>query len=287
MEKIYHVCTHGLAKGLWFIDDEDYAAGMNSVPVCAWIANVSIYCFCLMSNHVHFILRGEKDNCVRFIREYKRQRSMQLQSKHSDNNVLAGSDIFIGIIDSVDYLKSAIAYVLRNPMAAGLPVLPGEYRWSSAGVYFSEKSFRNISLKRLGDLSDNKRRKLLKTKLLLDDDYLLDANGIIFPGSYVDYRAVENIFHSPKRFLYHLSSTNDMEMELTTGILTKTSYSDTELLASIENICSERYNGRKFASLKIEDRFLVARELRKKYGCGAKQIARVTFLDLDTLKSML
>ncbi len=284
---IYHVYTNGLAKGLWFIDEEDFILGMNSIPSTAISADVSILCFCLMSNHVHFIVKGEEDNCARFIREYKRQRSRQLSEKYKGEHNLLGADAGIKIVDSEDYMKSLVAYVLRNPMAAGLGVLPSGYRWSSAGLYFSERTFKQGSLRRLGELSISKQRKLFKTRLSLPEDYLVYSDGVLFPGSYVDYRAVERLYRSPKQMLYYLSSTNYMDEELESGILAKTRYSDSELHASLENLCSEKYYGRKYSSLKVEDRYALAKMLHKRYGAGPKQLARVASLDYDSLKSML
>ncbi len=285
--KIYHICTSGLAKELWFRDDEDYVDGMNSVAVSAWEAGVCIYCFCLMSNHVHFIVKGSEKDCIRFIREYKRKRSFQLTFRYGNGHSIKGSDIFINEIDTEDYLKKAIAYVMRNPMAAGIAVLPTDYPWSSSNLYFADMAFRKNRYRKLAELSLNSKRKLLKSKLILPDWYMVDNDGVVFPGSYVDYKAVERIYNSPRRLLFHLSSTNDMEMELETGILAKSSYRDSELLASLEVVCAGQFRGRRFDSLSIRDKYLLAREMRRKYGAGAKQLARIMSLDYESLKRML
>ncbi len=285
--KIYHICTSGLAKSLWFRDDEDFIDGMNSVPVCALEASVIIYCFCLMSNHVHFIVRGEDEDCNRFIREYKRRRSLQLSRKYGLEHSIQGSDIFCKSIDDMQYMMTVIAYVLRNPMAAGIAVLPTDYRWSSSGIYFADRSLRFSGCKSIKRMSLTGKRKLFKSKIQLPDNYMIDADGVVHPGSYVDYKAVERVYNSPKRLLYHISSVNDMEVELETDILTKSSYKDSELQASLEILCMEKFHGRKYSSLRIEDRYLIAREMRKRYGVGAKQLSRILSLDYESLKQML
>ncbi len=285
--KFYHICTNGLAKGLWFRDREDYVDGMNSVPICAFETDVKIYCFCLMSNHVHFIVKGMEANCTRFIREYKRRRSMQLALKYEKAHSINGSDIFMNHIEDSKYLMKAIAYVMRNPMAAGISVIPTDYSWGSANLYFADRSFRESGYRKLKDLSLSQKRKLFKSKVMLPDYYMIDYDGIVFPGSYVDYKAVEGLYNSPKRLLYHLSSTNDMESELETDILKKTSYGDSELLASLAVVCAEKFHGRKLGALKIEELYLLAREMRKRYGAGVKQLSRIMSLDYETLKRML
>ncbi len=283
---VYHVCTSGLAKSLWFLDDEDYVDGMNSIPLCALTAGVSIYCFCLISNHVHFILGGTEDSCIGFIRKYKWRRSSQMSLKYGNEHSISGSDIFIKPIDSQEYLKSAIAYVMRNPMSAGMAVFPNDYRWSSSNLYFADRTLRRRQYRSIGELSLSRKRRMFKSKIILPDDYMIDCEGTIFPGSYVDYRYVEEVYRYPKHFLYYLSSTNDFQQELETGILTKSSYKDNELLASMEGISSDMFRGRRFSALKIEERYLVAREIRKRYGTEAKQLARITSLDYDSLKHM-
>ncbi len=284
---VYHVYTNGMSKSLWFHDETDFTMGMNLVPSCGIAADVTIYCFCLMSNHVHFILKGSEGRCIRFIREYKRLSSKKLALRHFTESPLAGAEIGIKAITNVDYLKKAIAYVMRNPVAAKLRIMPWEYRWSSSYVYFADSSFRLGSFCTLRDLAYFDKEKLFQTRLKLPDEYILCRDGIIFPGSYVDYRAVEKIYNSPRQLLYYLSSGNDMEEELESGILKKSRYSDPELIASMEEICSELFSGKKYSSLRIEDRFRMAKELKKRYGAGPKQLSRVTTLEYDLLKAIL
>ncbi len=282
----YHVYTKGMAKKLWFQDSEDYRFGMNNVPVCAIIADVGILCFCLMSNHVHFILKGGEENCIRFIREYKRQNSMYLRARYLKPHPLAGADIGIRKVESEDNLKTVMAYVMRNPVAAGLGVMPSEYLWSSACAYFAEASSARGMYCRLGNLSGEAKRELFKTRVNLPDDYILREDGTIFPGSYVDCSAVESTYRSPRQLLFHLSSNRDMEEEFENGILAKARYNDSELRVSLESVCSDMFHGRGFMSLRIEDRYRVAKEVRRRYGAGPKQISRITALSYESLKAL-
>ncbi len=287
MRNIYHIYTNGTAKGLWFLNEEDFRLGMNSIPSCAMGADITIYCFCLMSNHVHFIVQGEKEGCIKFIKEYKKQRSRQIAEKYDGEHILSGADTGIKLVDSADYFKTLIAYVLRNPLAARMNILPSEYRWSSGNLYFSERAFCLEGLRKLGELSHTQQRNLFKTRILLPENYLIDSSGIIFPGSYVNFKAVEKAFVSAKNLLYYLSKTNDMEVELESGILAKVRYTDIELLASLECLCSEKFSGKKYSTLRIEDKYRLSKLLYKCYGASPKQIARVAALDYYTLKTML
>ncbi len=195
---IFHVCTNGLSKYLWFYDDEDYRTGMNHIPACALSADISILCFCLMSNHVHFIVKGLESKCVKFIREYKRFVSRQLSQRYGKKNLLVSADICIKRIDTSDYLKTALAYVMRNPTAAGMSILPTAYRWSSSSLYFAANSFLSAG-KELGKYSEALKNRIIKTRVHLPDNYILTDDNMIHPVSYVDYRAVEKLYQSPKQ----------------------------------------------------------------------------------------
>ena len=125
-----HICTAGLEKEIIFKTDADYIFGMNSIPVCMADRDISMHAFCLMDNHVHFIAHGTEEDCGEFIKAY-RKRLFTLAD-------MSSADICMKEIDDTEYLKRAIAYVLRNPPAAGLAVLPTHYRWSSGPLYFND-----------------------------------------------------------------------------------------------------------------------------------------------------
>lgn len=283
----YHVCTDGLSRNLWFYDEDDYVAGMNMVPACAINCGVTILCFTLMSNHVHFVVRGPEVDCTRFIWEYKRMRSRQLVCKYGRKRSIAGAGAYVGKIVKEDKLKNVIAYVMRNPLSAGLLVMPDDYRWGTSDLYFADRKLWASRYSRMGEFSVRLRRQLFRTRVSLPDDYMVYDGRMIFPGSYVDYRAVERLFRTPKQLLFHLSSAKDVEAELETGILARVGHGDAELSASLNAVCAEKFSGRFLDQLTIEELYVLARELRRRYGSGPKQLARILSLDYEALKCML
>ncbi len=284
---LYHVCTSGLARNDWFLDEDDFILGMNTVATCALFSGVKVYCFCLMTNHVHFILQGSMEMCRLFIKEYKRIQSRYLVRKYNKADVLSDADVCVKHLETEEYIKTAIAYVVRNPVAAGMPVMPTGYRWSSASLYFSEQPFVNGLSRKISDMTYAQRVTLLRTKSVFPDSYFVDESNMISPSCYVDYKSVDKIFVSPKQWLYYLSSTRDINMELETGVIAKAKHRDEELFASRESLTYEKFRVSKYERLRIEDRYIIASELKKRYGVGIKQLARVTSLDPSMLKSLL
>lgn len=277
MENYWHICTEGLVKKVIFKSREDYIVGMNAIPVCAQRFNVTVLAFCLMDNHVHFIAHGTEEDCGGFIKAY-RKRLFTLAD-------MSRADICMKEIDDAEYLKRAIAYVLRNPPAAGLAVLPTHYRWSSGPLYFNDGNTLTVNrpVTDIAHMSRRRQQKLFRTRGQLPGHYTITADGLICPKCYVDYRAVEEIFHSPVRMLYFLSRNDSMEMELTSGILRRTRYTDSEMASTITNLCSEIFSKSSPDALSIDERYHLADILRKQYGLGIKQLARLTHTSISLL----
>lgn len=282
--EFWHVCTKGLTSGLIFRSREDYVYGMNGVAVYSLKYQAVVLAFCLMDNHVHFILRGEEQVCREFIRQYK--------ARLATLTDVSKADACMKRIDSREYLMRAIAYVLRNPMSAGLGVLPTAYRWSSAGVYFNPEKVtaecaRLRGMQTVGEIGVRRLREMVCSRHRLPDDYVLAPDGMVCPECYVDWRSVEELFVRPSRLLYVMSRNDDMEMELTGDILRKVKYTDAELHGSVSGLCWEMFRCGAPESLPVEHRCRLAKELRKRYGLGPKQLSRLTGVSYDLLKELI
>lgn len=124
MEGYYHLSSHGLEKNDIFKSRMDFIAGMNDVALCVLGYDVVIVCFCLMSNHFHFVLYGTLNECWRFAHEYKRRCAMRMRRNTGEVRGMRNVEVQIDLVDNQEYLENVIAYVLRNPLAAGLYVMP-------------------------------------------------------------------------------------------------------------------------------------------------------------------
>lgn len=282
MENDWHICTDGLARNVIFKSREDYVYGMNSVAVCAYRYGVEILAFCLMSNHVHFVVRGTYDNCRQFIGNYKRRLNALAD--------MSGTDVCMKRIADKEYLARVVGYVLRNPVAAGLQVMPWHYAWSSAGLYFRGDGLNTFSCRTIGAYTYKEKRAILNSHIKLPDSYMVSSEGVILPECYVDISAVENVFKTPLQLLYRLSRNDDAELELmmASDVLDKVRhYSDEELAASVSAICSERFFCSSPQELTVEQRYLLASLVYKRYRTGIKQTARLTLTDPGVLKSMV
>ena len=97
----YHLCTEGLGETVMFRDNEDYVTGINYLAVCQIALNqiapnqitpnqitpkkIEIIAFCLMSNHLHIVAKGENAILKKFIISFKRRYSMWLARKYNEH----------------------------------------------------------------------------------------------------------------------------------------------------------------------------------------------------------
>ena len=285
MKRYYHVCSLGLEKNLIFACEEDFISGVNDIAICLTKFDVVVVCFCLMSNHFHFVIYGSEEECCAFAEEYKRRCGIRMRHAKQEVNALQNLRIELNeILDDV-YLENAIAYVLRNPLAAKIHIMPYHYPWSSADVYFRGTS--SISGTSVNQLSERKRHRILKSKLSLPDEYLIDERGMILPESFVDATITEKLFRHPSRLLFALAKRVESEVELKFGVADKILYTDAELKSLVNELVVRDFAMPGLSSLTGPQKIKLCVLMRKNFNASAKQIARITRVGVDVLDKIL
>ena len=124
MKRIYLLSTEHLEDGLWFRDEEDFKVAMNYVAIeAARHPEVQVLAFILMSNHVHFVLKGTRKDVKDFVENFKRRYSIYYQKKYGIRKFLRHNGLDIKLIPYEDEaVEKAIAYVLMNCVGAGICV---------------------------------------------------------------------------------------------------------------------------------------------------------------------
>lgn len=133
---IYHVILRGIDRMAIFYTDDDRQMFLNFLKLQI-SDHFKIYCYCLMDNHVHLLLKSESLSsemhhlaslyAMRFNRKYERCGYL-FQNRFQSENV-----------ENESYLLNCFRYILRNPVKAGMCPKPSAYRWSSYQAYFTHK----------------------------------------------------------------------------------------------------------------------------------------------------
>lgn len=281
----FHVSSHGLETNDIFKSRQDFIRGMNDIALCVLGYDVCILAFCLMSNHFHFVLYGTLEECSRFAEEYKRRCGMRMRLGYGEVKGLKYKNLQIDIIDSQEYLENAIAYVLRNPLAAGVFMMPYHYEWSSLSLYF--RGACQPSGIKLNDLSVRKRLSVLSSHQAVPDTYMVDDSGMILPLCYTSVKLVEDIFRHPARLMMAVARKIENDVEVRLGITQSISITDQELQTQMNELIRLEFGCKSLYQLPMQDRVKLCRLLRCNFGAGTKQIARVTRLSPEIVDKVV
>jgi len=293
MKKIWLVTTDHLEEDLWFRDEEDFKVGMNFVAIqAACCPDVVVLAFILMSNHVHFVLRGTRQEVENFIRQFKHRYSIYYNARWGIKKFLRLNGVDI---KEIPYYKEAperaVAYVQMNSVAANICGHPSQYPYGTGNCFFNPASiscqasglasaaFLNGGAlpvgTRLGDLSARARERLLHTNCeTLPPDWRLGPDGFILPQEYVDVQSVEARFGSPKRMNFFLATSSKARKRLESEEHLP-AFRDQIILAALPDLCRSLFGKESFADLSSGEQTEFLRQIRFRFSADVNQIARV------------
>lgn len=292
VKNCWHFSTDGNAVDVMFYDEQDFIDGMNRIYVVLKQFKIIILAFCLMDNHVHFVLYGDFDECNRFVHEYVRRTSMYLSHYHGDRHKLDDVGISHQAVTDSDYLKTVICYDHKNPYYAGLPYVPSDYPWSSGPLYFrnpkswSVVDFNHFDVMETDLMNVRDKRLCMKTRYEnLGKVRMVD--NLVFPGEYVNVQLGEQIFRSHKSYFYCLSRSREDEVDSRGGVISHLTLPDADLRKYKAGIAREIFGRDSTNGLSTSDRVRLARAMKARFNCSTKQIARIVGLKFDEVRNLL
>ena len=202
VEDCYHIYSDGTRVSVLFERDEDKVYGMNLIAVLAFKYHIRVYCDVVMDTHFHLVGKGDPENIHRFVAEMKRLLTRYFRQTHRPELVKEGIWIKADPLPDDQEVMRKIIYVFRNPLDAGDPLLPENYRWGVGRLFFHEDTA--VAAKRVGDMTLDERRALFHTRIDLPEDWEVDAHGMLLPRCYIDLDGVYKLFQSPRRYLSFL-----------------------------------------------------------------------------------
>ena len=185
--EIYHIYNRGVEKRNIFSDEQDYFRFIHDLfefndsspagkfsqnkfseakpqevvsPIAARKLLVEIWCFCLMPNHFHLILKQIAGNgIILFMQKLGTGYTMYFNEKYQRVGHLSQGPFKAKIIENEDYLKYLSCYIHLNPLELiHLDRQEGKirgqekaseflesYRWSSYLDYLGRENFPSVT----------------------------------------------------------------------------------------------------------------------------------------------
>ena len=137
---IYHIVLRGINKQTIFYDDEDKEVFLNRLKLIKTDKPYKIYAFCLMSNHVHLLVKEIEESISKLFLKILSSYVYWYNRKYERIGNLFQDRFKSEVINTDSYMLCAARYIHQNPIKAGLEKAIGEYKWSSYNVYINDKS---------------------------------------------------------------------------------------------------------------------------------------------------
>jgi len=136
---LHHVTQRGNYRQDIFFEDQDRVIYLKYLNENAQKYGAQIYAFCLMDNHVHFIVKPlAEDSLAKTFRVTHQRYSLYLNNRLNQFGHRWQSRFYSCLLLG-EHIAKAIRYVERNPVRAGMVQSPWEYAWSSARTRLGKK----------------------------------------------------------------------------------------------------------------------------------------------------
>ncbi len=133
----HHVTQRGGRKLRTFFRNSDYVAYLELLKELRDKAGVSILAYCLMPNHVHFVVVPDhRESLAKLFRPLHSRYALLVNGMRGWRGHL-WQERFYSVVMDEPHTLAAIRYVELNPVRARLCAAPEEWRWSSARAHLA------------------------------------------------------------------------------------------------------------------------------------------------------
>jgi len=159
----YHITQRAPGKEIVFVEDSDYLKFLSILKKTTEKFDLDIFCFSLMPNHLHLLLRINKKNLSEAMRHLFRTYAIYYNIKYERKGHVFCGRFRSSLCNDDAYLLAASLYIHLNPFKANLAKNFNDYRWSSLRLYLEnpKKTFINSDeiLSLLDPKGKNARKK--------------------------------------------------------------------------------------------------------------------------------
>ena len=128
----YHVIFRGINHQHLFEEDRDYINFLQAVQQLKSEMMFEIHAYCLMSNHVHMLMRENDVGDISLImKRLLIKYAMYFNRKYHRSGALISNRYKSASIEVDEYFVPLIRYIHQNPIKAGLVANLTDYQYSS------------------------------------------------------------------------------------------------------------------------------------------------------------
>ncbi len=140
---IYHVMLRGIDKRNIFLKDSDYEKFIEYIKKVKEKTEFMVYAYCLMTNHVHMLLKTETVEIGDIIRRITVGYAQYHNIKNGRTGHLFQNRFKSEPVNTDEYFLVVLRYIHQNPIKAGMVEKIEDYKWSSYNAYITKDPLIN------------------------------------------------------------------------------------------------------------------------------------------------
>lgn len=206
---IYHVILRGVNRQQIFYDEEDYLRFINTMMWYKRVSDFELYCYCLMGNHIHLLLKEAGEPLEMIFRRIGASFVYWYNLKYDRTGHLFQDRYKSEAVDDKSYFFTVLRYIVQNPIKAGICLSPEDYPYSSMGDYIAETNGITDTYYALGMVE---RDTLIRFCMRGNNDVCMEIDENNRRGL-TDTRAIELVKNEFGGTQITVSSSNRKEIE--------------------------------------------------------------------------
>ena len=133
----YHIVQKGAGGQILFESDFDRLRYLKILDNCLDNSKCTLYAWCLMSNHVHLLIRSELEQLSYVMHGIGTSYAMYFNTRHGHDGPVFQDRFYSEPVETDEHFLAAIRYIHNNPMVVGIGK-PWSYNWSSYWEYINK-----------------------------------------------------------------------------------------------------------------------------------------------------
>lgn len=149
---IYHVMLRGAGQQQIFEDTEDSERFLEILAECKQISEFALYAYCLMGNHVHLLIKEQREPLEQIVKRIATRYVYWFNTKYERCGHLFQDRFKSEPVSDEKYFLTVLRYIHQNPVKAGICNAVEDYAYSSyreyvasAKIIDTEFAFAHIS----------------------------------------------------------------------------------------------------------------------------------------------
>lgn len=127
---MFHVTSRGVEQRDVFLDERDRLAFLGLLAEVTVRFRWTVHAVCLMTNHYHLVVEATRADLSGGLHRLNGAYAQRFNARRSRWGHLFGDRFWCKPIESEGQLATVCAYVVANPVRAGLCSKPSDWRWS-------------------------------------------------------------------------------------------------------------------------------------------------------------